>query len=664
MNDQTKSTGKKGKSKRPTSKRAKTKSLTEAIEKQAVRDAAKPVQKQITEASWILIEDRQDPKTTADNPFFEGFTEKDHSEYQDEKPDVPPAETQDSLGHYIESQSVEVDLNQFASQPPFAEAVEEAVGAPQSAKQPVEESVEIPVPVKESAGPDEEDEEIERGVALYDPATAKDQIKFSEAVAEAAGEGETSIYSEYEQLMADLLEFAEEALSSDGAFAVKSAPPVSRKTVFDLPIPKKAGNRVRGALLGSRFAFAEQRWGEEAKQLLIESFPAGEKKKLESQLFENMWFDFSILDTLDRVIVKELAKGDKSILRQLGRFSAEHSFYRLPEKLISSPPEIMLQSTARINVIFQDFGEFQVEALPEIDNIRGVALIYRYEIEIPESRYCLSALGYFERLLELAGHRVVEVKESLCQTRGDFEHRYECWWRTADYSEPVTAETTQRMTADDTLRISQDLTAAGQRTSGQYKQQKSGTGRLSGTGKLSGAYEPITKPTQKSTATLSAKSSDTSKPPANALPAKNGDLGALFNMRVKVLLALIGLAVFVAAGQWLYGLATKTKELPPDDIIHTYLCTGSLEPTIRVDKPHLYVKTDGDWNDVKITAERGGKEYYYITKQLKGAEYEISLGEFLSSTNKALNADAPPTNFSVSVILDGQVRSCICRLEK
>src|SRR6266498_790380 len=103
-------------------------------------------------------------------------------------------------------------------------------------------------------------------------------------------------------------------------------------------------SRVHGSIIGSRFAFAEQRWGKSGKQTLVDTLPVKERSLFESVVFENHWFDFTVLEEIDRTIVERLADRDPHILHELGRFSAEYNYRRLPAQLISQLPDDILKN--------------------------------------------------------------------------------------------------------------------------------------------------------------------------------------------------------------------------------------------------------------------------------------------------------------------------------
>jgi predicted hydrocarbon binding protein len=375
---------------------------------------------------------------------------------------------------------------------------------------------------------------------------------------------------------------------------------------------------VHGSIIGSRFAFAEQRWGSHGKQYLIDKLPLKEKKLIKSPVFECRWFDFSILDSIDTAIRIDLAKNDKTILHQLGRFSAEYNYRRLPAKLVLLSPDELLKNSSRIKVLFQDFGDFQLEEIEQSDRLLTATLVYRYPQQISES-YCSSALGYLERLLELAGYRVVLIEETHCQSRGDLEHRYRISW------EP------ERIAARAVLKP--EASPAITPRSSERKREK---------------RRAVVKKRIKETEVI--------------LPERPEWLTG----RAQILLALIVFGLTVLACQLLSSTVFSVQAKPLEKI-YDYSCRGSLKPVLRVDRPNLLIKTDNRWSDVKIVTVEANNKYAFMAKQMAANTFfEIGLGEFLNSKNRPLNLDGPgrlPKEFLISAVVNEEKRSCSCQAD-
>lgn len=389
---------------------------------------------------------------------------------------------------------------------------------------------------------------------------------------------------------------------------------------------KSTKNKINGAIISSRLAFVEKRWGSSAKQKLINQLPTKEKKLLDSPVFENSWFEFATLETLDKTILDDLANGDPTILHELGRFSAEFNFWRLPDSVIQQKPEELFKNTSRINVIFQNFGEVEIETLPDKGNIKQVALIYRYQMDVSEN-YCASALGYFEKLLEQLGFSVTDVKETACQSKGDSVHRYEVSWIAQQLAEKV-------ITKEES-----------------YKSFK-GTKELTFPNTISGSF------------TGNSTTSKTTKPEisyntikvAQALDREESK----FNWRIPILISLIFLSSLIWVVQWLFfsevEVSTSTEK------IQNYNCVGNLAVTIKVDKPYILINSKEELTGLVTSFEDKGKKYFLKVKTLpSNTLVELSLGEFLTNDNKAVEAELIPDVISLIAEVKGQKQNCVCK---
>jgi predicted hydrocarbon binding protein len=375
---------------------------------------------------------------------------------------------------------------------------------------------------------------------------------------------------------------------------------------------KSTKNKINGAIISSRLAFVEKRWGSSAKQKLINPLPTKEKKLLESSVFENSWFEFATLESFDKTILEDLALGDKTVLHELGRFSAEFNFWRLPDSVTQQKPEELFKNTSRINVIFQNFGEVEIEPLPDKEGIKQVALLYRYQVPVSEN-YCASALGYFEKLLEQLGFSVTEVKETQCQSKGDPAHRYEVSW------------------------IAQQLAGKTITKEESYKSFK-GTRELKLPPGAEGTIENLSSPKP-------------NKPEISYTVIKGSHALAReetkFNFRIPILIGLILIVSLVGLVQWLFSSGTEVPS--SSEKIQNYNCVGNLEVTIKVDKPYILVRSKEELTNLVTSFEDKGKKYSLKTKNLPANTLvELSLGEFLSSDNKAVEAELTPDVISLT----------------
>lgn len=449
-------------------------------------------------------------------------------------------------------------------------------------------------------------------------------------------------------------------------------------------------NRVHGSIIGSRLAFAEQRWGRNGKQTLIDKMPLKDRTIADNAMLENKWFDFALLETVDRTIVDKLADGDIRVLHDLGRFCAEYTYRRLPAQLISQLPSDILKNAPRINVLFQDFGECQYEEMADDGKNKRGALLYRYDYEIPSS-YCVSALGYFERLLELLGYRVLNVAETECQTYGGKVHRYVITWDANRVSEPtVPQKNTTRLApagATGALSSSASNNPAPSNSSNSSNSSNTTLSSSSSSSPASSSTSSLKAPAGAKTQPLSSSATTSSSTASSAVDSKDSarekeKVAALadadrrnvsakqniFNWRVNLLIFLI----MVTSIGGIIELALYLAHAEPVEInkdkIYSYKCVGELESAVkefRLDKPYLRLRFGKDLNEFKMKIEDNDKDFKYNNKSMT-AEYrwEVSLGEFISSDNKPYNAEQLPRKIKIYSVVEGKTKDCLCLIQE
>jgi hypothetical protein len=383
-------------------------------------------------------------------------------------------------------------------------------------------------------------------------------------------------------------------------------------------------NKIHGSLIAARLAYVEMRWGGAARQEIINRLPFQERQLAEKRIFAESWFELSILELIDRAIAETLALCDAAIFHQLGRFSAEYNLRRLPSKLIDAAPEELLQNFHRVNALFQDFGRVEFISLGKDKRLTGAALLLQFDGPVPFS-YCASARGYFERLLELKGYRVVSVKETECQLRGHSAHRYEIWWQTLAISEPILPPASAPRNCQNNFK---SRSAAARDA---FKARRCGSDNFENFQRANPSCQ---------TGIL------------KSLAARGKYL--------PIILALISLLL-------IWQTFTYLRARPLNGVhrarIHYYHCAGAMLPAVRFDKPYLLIKTAENWSNVKITAIENDAKLAFNTRQIVANTItEIDVGDFNGRENAIRRVT--PTAFSFSAIVNGRVQNCSCQLER
>jgi hypothetical protein len=126
------------------------------------------------------------------------------------------------------------------------------------------------------------------------------------------------------------------------------------------------------------------------------------------------WYDFSNLMAIDHAIVEIFGSRSKSVLRELGAYSAQVNLEGAYKAFTRPGIHEFFTASARLHSQFQDFGDAAYAA-------RGAtsgAMTHRHYTSY-SPLYCESAAGYYQEAVVLHGGNGVTVNEAECQCRGD-----------------------------------------------------------------------------------------------------------------------------------------------------------------------------------------------------------------------------------------------------
>jgi hypothetical protein len=172
---------------------------------------------------------------------------------------------------------------------------------------------------------------------------------------------------------------------------------------------------VKGSALSSRVLWVQLEHGEAGYQRLLHQVSPELRDSIEMGINKAKWYPFEQFVELNLVIDRLFAKGDLSLIRELGRFGADanlKTIYRLFYKV--GTVHWILGRAVRLWSAHYDSGFCEVAT-------RGpkAAVLRIRGFETPHRAHCLSVMGWAERSIELSGGRHPIMEESLCRTRGD-----------------------------------------------------------------------------------------------------------------------------------------------------------------------------------------------------------------------------------------------------
>ncbi len=181
--------------------------------------------------------------------------------------------------------------------------------------------------------------------------------------------------------------------------------------------------QIKGAVLKSRLAFAEENFGKDGLQQVLASLPDGDQRTLR-MLFTSNWYPFELGKTLDDAIVRVLGGGKPAFFERLGAASAEknlsgvHSGY-----LTKGDPHGFLAKSPSFYSLYYETGRREYT---EVGPKEGV--FTTYDAETFSAPDCLTVVGWYKRALEMCGAAGVKIVEEECRAKGGKVCRYRVKW--------------------------------------------------------------------------------------------------------------------------------------------------------------------------------------------------------------------------------------------
>jgi uncharacterized protein (TIGR02265 family) len=183
--------------------------------------------------------------------------------------------------------------------------------------------------------------------------------------------------------------------------------------------------QVKGAVLKSRLAFAEEEFGKEGLQRVLQRLTPDDQRPLR-MLFTSNLYPFELGRRLDDAIVRVLGGGRPEFFERLGVASADknlgslHSGYLTP-----GDPHAFLAKAPQIYALYYETGRREYQRTREKSGV----LITRDAEALFSAPDCLTVVGWYRRALELCGAQGVQVREEECRATGGAVCRYAVTWK-------------------------------------------------------------------------------------------------------------------------------------------------------------------------------------------------------------------------------------------
>lgn len=181
--------------------------------------------------------------------------------------------------------------------------------------------------------------------------------------------------------------------------------------------------QIKGAVLKTRLAFIEERFGKAAVRQVTDSLPPDDQRALRL-LFSSNWYPFDIGRRLDEAIVRVLGGGKSEIFERLGEASAARNLATLHSGyIVKGDPQAFLAKAPAIYSMYYDTGRREYQRTGEHS-----ATITTRDAEAFSAPDCLTVIGWHRKGLEMCGAEKVRVVEEECRARGGTVCRYVMSW--------------------------------------------------------------------------------------------------------------------------------------------------------------------------------------------------------------------------------------------
>jgi hypothetical protein len=182
--------------------------------------------------------------------------------------------------------------------------------------------------------------------------------------------------------------------------------------------------RVKGAVLLSRSAFVREELGDAAWKRVLERTSANTRKLLGGTILSASWYPFSANQELDEAIVEVVGRGDRSIFKKIGAWSARQNLSGAHRAFLTpGDPQAFLARTSAIYRSYYDQGHRTYEKSGPTSGVMAT-----YEAETFSADDCLTVIGWYEEALGMCGAREVVIVEQSCRANGAPQCRYQVHW--------------------------------------------------------------------------------------------------------------------------------------------------------------------------------------------------------------------------------------------
>jgi len=181
------------------------------------------------------------------------------------------------------------------------------------------------------------------------------------------------------------------------------------------------GGRVKGSLLSAHLDYARDYGSRREFIDFFEEIPDALRRQV-GALVPGVWYPFSSLIALDRLIIDRFGGGDVHFAEELGTYTAQRS-YAAMSRFAGGPHEFF----ARAPILHRDWYDFLSSEYVQSGERSGTMLHRGYRAH---SRIdCGVMAGFYREGVRLHGGSDVALREAACRCKADSFCAFEIAWR-------------------------------------------------------------------------------------------------------------------------------------------------------------------------------------------------------------------------------------------
>jgi predicted hydrocarbon binding protein len=181
---------------------------------------------------------------------------------------------------------------------------------------------------------------------------------------------------------------------------------------------------LKGQMVISTIKYLKTLFGDENYAEVLKRMSAVSRKVIDGNIMYGQMVPLKPYIDLIRVADEHLGKGNYLLCRKIGQFVAEEGIPKLYRVFVTTAdPMFAINRLPNFWSHMYDTGTLTTQH--ETKNIVTVNILDFADLH---KAYCFKLLGYFEKMLELAGGKNVKIIETVCREDGGAQCSYSIAW--------------------------------------------------------------------------------------------------------------------------------------------------------------------------------------------------------------------------------------------